>query len=164
MIRIICWNAHLRRAPLDGLQSLLEQEQPQAITLQEVSEPMLIDLQATGRYKTHVARDRRWGERPAFLVVGAETDISGTCLPVNGGADITRSIVGRACRWAECIETQHARIEALDLEILNVHLTTGVGPLARARELRALLQRVNPTRRTIVCGDLNTLGYGNGPI
>ncbi|MDZ4736848.1 MAG: hypothetical protein SGJ07_10930 [Rhodospirillaceae bacterium] len=164
MIRIICWNAHLRRAPLDGLQALLEQEQPQAIAFQEVSEAMLIDLQATGRYRTHVAKDRRWAETPAYLIVGAETDVNGTLYEVNGSGDITRSIVGRICRWAECIETQLVRIEALDLDIVNVHLTTGVGPIARANRLRDLLRRISPARRTIVCGDFNCFGYGIGKI
>ena len=101
MIRILCWNAHLRRAPLDGLQALIEQQQPAILALQEVSESALIDLQATARYATHVAKDRLWGERPAFLVVGAEQPVDGTCLQVNQSGDITRSLVGRACRWAE---------------------------------------------------------------
>lgn len=164
MIRLLCWNAHLRRAPLDGLQALIEQQQPTAIALQEASESMVIDLDAMGRYHTHVAKDRRWGERPAFLVVGAESAVTGRCLEVNERGDITRSLAGRICRWAECIETQHVRIDSLDLDIVNLHLTTGVGPIARARELEKLLHRIGPARRTIVCGDYNCFGYGIGRI
>jgi endonuclease/exonuclease/phosphatase family metal-dependent hydrolase len=164
MIRLLSWNAHLRRAPLEGLQSLIEQERPNVLALQEVSESTLIDLDATGKYHTHVARDRRWGERPAYLVAGAAVPIEGNCIEVNGSCEITRSIAGRLCRWAECIESQHVRIADYDLELINVHLTTGVGPQARARELDRLLQRIAPARRTIVCGDFNTFGYGIGRV
>ena len=164
MIRLLSWNAHLRRAPLDGLQAVIEQQQPTVIALQEVSQSMIVDLEATGRYHIHSVKDRRWGERPAFLVVGAEAPVYGRCLEVNERGDITRSLAGWICRWVECIETQHVRIESLDLDIVNLHLTTGIGPFARARELEKLLHRIGPARRTIVCGDFNCFGYGIGRI
>lgn len=160
-LTVVSWNVFNRNADPARITAFVEQGQADLIALQEVTDDHLAALRALPGYHLAVAEDFLEGEALSHLAVLSRRPLHPVeAITRNPGRAPSPSLLGRAFRWRECLDSLHVGVDlgGVPVRLVNLHLAAGVGPAARRAQLATIMAHEPAAGPLIVCGDFNSFG------
>lgn len=167
-LKVVSWNADCNNGDPRQIQSLIEDEDPDVLCLQEVSEalkkqiesPFITELYPYSTFATDHQMDGPLGlfdRTPAYLLILSKRPFEGTPFRYTHKRVRDRILLARLRGWHECIEHHGVDIsvQGTVIRILNVHIACADTFRNKKKQLGRVIRHFNTNGLNVVCGDFN---------
>ena len=153
------WNVWNLNQDISKFKKFLAEQDAEVFVFQELTSEHLEILRSIKGYNLYIADDFIEGEQLTHLGILTQLPVLGHGVVIlNSDRRVSPSWIGRRNRWIECLQSHYLTlsINGLNTTIVNVHLSCGVSPTHRRRELVRAIGEVDQAERILICGDMNT--------
>lgn len=167
-MKLVSWNICCDNGNPRAINELVENENPDILCLQEVSESLLKQLGLLNKqypFSTQAVDHYVDGflglfhRKPSYLIILSKIPFEGDGIRYVHKKSGVRTILARVCGWHECVEHQGVDIiiQGTIWRILNIHIGCADKPKRKQMQFERVVQYFNSTGVTIVCGDFNII-------
>ena len=158
-MNLVSWNVWNRNREIDKFKRFLREQDADVFAFQELTSEHIELLRSIQDYNLYLAEDFIEGEQLTYLGILTRLPVRRhEVVTLNSNRQVSPSWIGRRNRWIECLQSHNLTLltNGLNATIVNVHLSCGVSPTYRHRELLRAIEVVEQTERIVICGDMNT--------
>ena len=160
-MKVVSWNVFNLNHDSEAFASFIKNERADVYALQELTDAHIAFFRTLEGYQLFSAEDFVEGDQVTYLgILTRLPSRDHEVIAHNPHRAISDSFQGRRMKWRECLDSHAVTVtaEGHEVRIANLHLSCGVPPRTRRRQLNEASRHWLEFPRAVVCGDFNSFG------